>query len=68
MSKFKFSVIIITRNRANYLDQTLRSLIEQDYSKKDYEIIVVDNNSTDTTTLIVRTIETIPSRQHSICF
>jgi glycosyltransferase involved in cell wall biosynthesis len=53
MSKFKFSVIIITRNRARFLPKALESLINQDYKNEKYEIIVVDNNSNDDTASIV---------------
>jgi len=41
------SIIIPTYNSARTLEQCLISIVAQDY--KDIEIIVVDNNSTDTT-------------------
>ena len=47
------SVIIPTYNRANILPMCLDSLVEQNYPKGDYEIIVVDNNSTDNTSKVV---------------
>lgn len=53
MGSPKFSVIIITRNRASLLPRVLESVINQDYEKEKYEIIVVDNNSDDNTTSIV---------------
>jgi glycosyltransferase involved in cell wall biosynthesis len=53
MDSPKFSVIIITRNRASFLPRVLESVINQDYEKEKYEIIVVDNNSSDSTTSIV---------------
>ncbi|MBW1973169.1 MAG: glycosyltransferase family 2 protein [Deltaproteobacteria bacterium] len=56
MDKIEFSVIIITRNRANYLPKTLNSLLNQDFPKEKYEIIVVDNNSSDDTKLVVERI------------
>jgi glycosyltransferase involved in cell wall biosynthesis len=43
----KLSIIIPTYNRSNYLEQSLKSIFDQDF--KDFEIIVVDNNSTDST-------------------
>ncbi len=43
------SVIICTRNREKHLGRALQSLTEQDYDPAAYEIIVVDNNSTDGT-------------------
>jgi glucosyl-dolichyl phosphate glucuronosyltransferase len=43
------SVIIPTYNRSDYLAGALRSLIIQDYPRSDFEIIVVDNGSSDDT-------------------
>ena len=43
----KVSVIIPTYNRDKLLPATLDSLMRQDFSKDEYEIVVVDNNSTD---------------------
>lgn len=43
------SVIIPTRNRANLLRKTLNSLVDQTLGKHDFEVIVVDNGSTDDT-------------------
>ena len=47
------SIIIPTRNREKLLTQCLESLVKQTYDKKKYEIIVVDNNSTDCTKRVV---------------
>ncbi|MEO6695299.1 MAG: glycosyltransferase [Ignavibacteria bacterium] len=52
----KFSVIISTYNRAGFLPICLNSLINQNYSKEDYEIIVVNNNSKDDTEEVVEKI------------
>lgn len=41
------SVIVATYNRAPYLGQALRSVLSQDYS--DFEVIIVDDGSTDAT-------------------
>src|SRR5438045_1060854 len=43
----KFSVIIATYNRAEYITATLESLKTQEF--KDFEVIVVDDGSTDNT-------------------
>lgn len=43
------SVIIPTRNRAKYLTNTLASLTKQIYSADCYELLVIDNGSTDNT-------------------
>jgi len=50
----KISVLICTRNRANSLEATLERFFEQSlYGDYDYELIVVDNNSTDRTKDVV---------------
>ena len=41
------SIIVPTHNRCKYLRDTIISLREQAFSKDEYEIVVVDNNSTD---------------------
>jgi len=45
----KISVIVCTHNRCELLRESFRSLLAQDYCAQDYELIVVDNNSTDGT-------------------
>lgn len=47
------SIIIPTYNRAQTLEATIESLSRQTYPPDHYEIIVVDNNSTDTTRDVV---------------
>ncbi|MBE6312313.1 MAG: glycosyltransferase family 2 protein [Bacteroidales bacterium] len=45
----KVSVIIPAYNRGKLVIQALESLLLQDFDKKDYEVLVVDNNSKDNT-------------------
>jgi len=45
----KISVIVPVYNAPEGLSETLNSLVDQDLSHKDFEIIVVDNRSTDST-------------------
>ena len=45
----KLSIIICTHNRCSLLQRCLDSLINQTASKSDFEVIVVDNNSSDKT-------------------
>ncbi|MFC2140245.1 glycosyltransferase [Candidatus Auribacterota bacterium] len=52
--KIKISVVVCTYNRANLLKICLDSLINQTFRKDFYEIIVVDNNSTDHTATMVK--------------
>ncbi|NJL74617.1 MAG: glycosyltransferase family 2 protein [Saprospiraceae bacterium] len=47
------SAIICTYNGQKYIHRTLNSLANQSLDCKDYEIVVVDNHSTDNTPLIV---------------
>ena len=48
------SVIIPSYNRSNLIEFTLKSLVEQDYPHNLFEIIVVDNASTDNTADVVK--------------
>ena len=48
----KVSVIVPTYNRADRLEETLRSIISQTY--KDFELIVVDDGSTDNTSKVMQ--------------
>jgi GT2 family glycosyltransferase len=43
--RFDFSVIIPTYNRPAFLRRCLQSLVLQNYSKRNYEVIVVDDGS-----------------------
>jgi glycosyltransferase involved in cell wall biosynthesis len=47
------SVIIPTRNRANLLDLALQSLVCQTLSQSEFEVIVIDNGSTDETQYVI---------------
>jgi glycosyltransferase involved in cell wall biosynthesis len=48
----KVSIVVTTKNEEENLPNCLKSISEQDYSN--FEIIVVDNGSTDQTTVIAR--------------
>lgn len=43
----KLSVIIPMYNVENYIDQCINSLLDQNISKEDYEIIIINDGSTD---------------------
>ena len=49
----QISVIIPTHNRCEYLRDAIISIQKQNFSKDEYEIIVVDNKSTDDTPEVV---------------
>ena len=49
----KVSIIVATYNCERYIGRAVRSLIEQSFAKQDYEIIVVDDGSTDNTAQVL---------------
>jgi glycosyltransferase involved in cell wall biosynthesis len=49
----KYTVIICTFNRSQFLSKALTSLLTQSFRKDDFTVIVVDNNSTDETPQVV---------------
>ena len=51
------SVVVCTYNRADLLQICLDTLVRQDASPGSYEIIVVDNNSTDDTRAVVESLQ-----------
>ena len=51
------SLIVPVRNEGRAIEQTLRSLLTQDYPSSDYEVIVADGISTDDTVPIVRRLQ-----------
>ncbi|MCK4736316.1 MAG: glycosyltransferase [Methanophagales archaeon] len=52
---FKYvSIIVPVYNSAHTIEECIKSLLNLEYPKDKYEIIIVDNNSTDTTVEIVK--------------
>jgi glycosyltransferase involved in cell wall biosynthesis len=49
-----FSVIVPFFNEETYIEQCIKALLEQDFNQLEYELIFVDNASTDTSVEIVR--------------
>ncbi len=54
--KYSFSIIIPARNEAANIERLLQSILAQQYPKELFEVIVVDDFSTDATPLIVTNI------------
>ncbi len=50
----KLSIVICTYNRANLLEAAIDSIVKQTLNDRDYEVIVVNNSSTDNTEAIVK--------------
>ena len=50
----KLSLVICTRNRASLLNDLLESIKKQDENSQNFEVIIIDNGSTDETSKIVR--------------
>jgi glycosyltransferase involved in cell wall biosynthesis len=53
----ELSVVVSTFNRAAHLERALRALLRQDVDRRRFEIVVVDNNSTDDTPEVVRRLQ-----------
>jgi glycosyltransferase involved in cell wall biosynthesis len=51
------SIVIPTYNRAGYIGKTLSSLLSQDAAASDFEIIVIDDGSTDNTRAVMETFD-----------
>ena len=55
---YKISAVICSYNRARFIIQAVESLFGQDYDRRLYEVIVVDNNSTDNTVALLEEYKT----------
>jgi len=53
MSTPKISIVICTRNRAELLDKAIAGVYYQELINKHYELIIVDNNSSDNTKKVI---------------
>lgn len=51
---YKVSAVICSYNRARFIIDAVESIFNQDYDKSMYEVIVVDNNSSDETVTLLR--------------
>ncbi len=58
-NKFKVSVVIPAYNEAKRISRCLAALEEQDFPREDFEIIVVDNNSTDNSYKIAQAFDNV---------
>ena len=51
---YKISVIIPCFNHEKFIGRCLRSILDQSLNKKDYEVIVVDDGSSDNSLKIIK--------------
>lgn len=58
------STVVCTHNRAPYLAKAIESLVSQTIAPDEYEIIVVDNRSTDATKEVVKTFTSVRSLKY----
>jgi succinoglycan biosynthesis protein ExoA len=52
------TIVMPVRNEEKFIENCLRSILENDYSKEKLEILIVDGNSTDRTKEIIQNIST----------
>ena len=66
---FRYSIVIPCFNEENYIEKSINSLKNQDFSG-DFEIIVVDNNSTDNTANVAAKLgaRVIKEANPGVCF
>lgn len=57
MTQPKFSIIICTRNRADLLKECLNSLKSNEFQSCDFEVLVIDNGSEDSTKQVFESFE-----------
>ena len=55
----EFSVIVPVFNAAKYLERCIRALLSQTLPTDRYEILMVDNNSTDQSAAIIRSFDPV---------
>ncbi len=61
MSEYAITVVVCTWNRAPYLERAVLKIISQSSPHPRYELVIVDNNSTDHTKVVVDAIQKIAS-------
>jgi len=65
MPSLRVTVAVITYNRSRFLRQTLAGIVRQDYPSDRWELLVIDNNSTDDTRDVVASFVTAnPAPRH----
>jgi glycosyltransferase involved in cell wall biosynthesis len=65
-NEIKLTVVICTYNRAGYLHDTLQDLSEQNASFDSFEVLVINNNSTDGTSTVCEIFEKTNPQVHFV--
>ncbi|MEJ7767500.1 MAG: glycosyltransferase family 2 protein [Chitinophagaceae bacterium] len=55
----ELSIVIPTFNRSAFLELTLKSIVEQQIETRSFEVIVIDNGSTDATEIVCKKFRTL---------
>lgn len=63
-TNIQISAIVCTHNRSGYLKKAVQSLNDQTLPKEQYEVIVVDNASTDDTEAVVESFRHVPNLRY----
>ncbi|MEI6265348.1 MAG: glycosyltransferase [Sphingobacteriia bacterium] len=63
-TRLAISIVICTYNRANYIGEAMNSLYNQSLPKDQFEVIIVDNNSTDQTESVCNAFITTHTDSH----
>ena len=62
----KVSIIVTSYNYSRYIERCLRSCISQNYPLDEYEVILVDDASTDNTVEILKKFEAFPNFRYIV--
>ena len=62
----KASIIVTAYNYSRYIARCLRSCFSQNFSRNDYEVVVVDDASTDDTVEVLEKFETYPNYRYIV--
>jgi glycosyltransferase involved in cell wall biosynthesis len=62
----KASIIVTSYNYSRYIERCLRSCISQNFPRNNYEIVVVDDASTDDTIEVLEKFETYPNYRYIV--
>ena len=62
----KASIIVTSYNYSRYVERCLRSCLSQNFPRNDYEVVMVDDASTDDTVEVLEKFETYPNYRYIV--